>query len=86
MEKISKKEIRNVIADLIQNALIKVKLAEPSDRTKKYLVKLSHKLSSVVHDEIKKQAKQKTKALKAVDEDKLLKTNVKVKKKRGDVE
>ena len=84
MEKISKKEIRKFLADLIENTLIKVKLSVPSDKTKKQLVKLSHKLSNVIHDEIKKQAKQSTKALKAVNEDKFLKTRIKVKKKNGD--
>jgi hypothetical protein len=73
MEKISKKEVRAIVANLIETSLLKVKLPEPSEKAKKSLVKLSKKISELLHDEIKKQAKKDKKALKAVDEAKLLK-------------
>lgn len=81
MDKISKKDIRKVVAELIEGSLRTVKLSVPSEKTKKSLIKLSKKLSSVLHDEIKKQEKENKRALKKIDEDKLVRTIKKLKKK-----
>lgn len=83
MDKLSKKEIRTVVAELIESSLRAVKLSTPSDKTKESLIKLSKKLSSVLHDEIKKQAKENKKALKKIDENKLVKTIKKLKAKKA---
>ena len=82
MDKTSKKEIRKMVAELIEGSLRAVKLSVPSDKTKESLIKLSKKLSSVLHDEIKKQEKLKKKALREIDEAKLVKTIKKLKSKK----
>ena len=77
MEKISKKEIRKVVTDLIEKSIGAIKLSDPSDKTKKSLIKLSRRFSTLLHDELKKQARLKTKALKKINENKLVKKLVK---------
>ena len=72
MKKFSKKEIRKVVANLIESALSEVNLRVPSDKTKKALVKLSRKLSTLLDDEIKKQKKLQKKALKKINENYLI--------------
>jgi len=80
MEKLKKDEIRKIVAELIEGSLRAVKLSTPSNKTKESLIKLSKKLAGVLHDEVKKQAKEKKKALKKVDEEKLVRTIKKLKK------
>jgi len=81
MDKISKKEIRKVVADLIESSLHTIKLSNPSDKTKESIIKLSRKFASVLHDEIKKQVKQKKKDLKKINENPIVKTIKTIKKK-----
>lgn len=80
MDRIKKDEVRKIVAELIESSLRAIKLTVPSDKTKKSLIKLSKKLSIVLHDEMKKQSKEKKKALKKIDENKLVKTIKKLKK------
>lgn len=80
MDKIKKGEIRKIVAEIIEGSLRAVKMSTPSNKTKESLVKLSKKLSAVLHDEIKKQAKDRKKALKKVDEEKLVRTIKKLKR------
>ena len=81
MDKLKKDEIRKIVAEIIEGSLRAVKLSTtPSNKTKESLIKLSKKLASVLHDEVRKQAKDKKKALKKVDEEKLVRTIKKLKK------
>ena len=80
MDKLKKDEIRKIVAELIEGSLRAVKLSTPSNKTKESLIKLSKKLAGVLRDEVKKQAKEKKKALKKVDEEKLVRTIKKLKK------
>jgi hypothetical protein len=79
MEKISKKDVRIAVTNLIEATLSAVKLSKLSGKAEKSLIKLSRKFATLLHDEIKKQIKAETKALKAIDEKELLK---KVKKEK----
>jgi len=74
MAKLKKDEIRKIVAEIIEGSLRAVKLSTPSNKTKESLIRLSKKLTAVLHHEIKKQAKEKKKALKKVDEKKLVRT------------
>lgn len=80
MDKLKKADIRKVVAEIIEGSLRAVKLSTPSNKTREALIKFSKKLSVILHDEIKKQAKDEKKALKKIDEAKLVRTIKKLKK------
>jgi len=80
MAKLKKNEVRKIVAEIIEGSLRTAKVSTPSNKTKEALIKISKKLTAVLHAEIKKQTKDKKKALKKVDEDKLVRAIKKLKK------
>ena len=57
MEKITKKEIRQIAEEAARNTLAKVKITTPAKKTSKKLPKISKKLSQVLKEEVKRERK-----------------------------
>ncbi len=67
MKKISKKEITHTVEEAMGTALEKLKISEPSKKTKKLLGKVSKKFSGQLNIEVKKlnkKAAQESKTIK----------------------
>lgn len=58
MNKITKKEISQMVEEAIGKALEKLKISTPSKKTKKLLGKVSKKFSGQLKEEVKKQNKK----------------------------
>ena len=55
MQKITKKEIRQIAEEAVRNTLAKLKITTPSKKTSKRLPKISKKLSKVLKKEVKRE-------------------------------
>ena len=62
MKKISKKEILSAVEEVIQQALTKFEIADPSKKTKKLVENVSRKVSGRIKTEVKRKFKKDRKA------------------------
>lgn len=86
-EKHSKKALRSLINDSMQEAITRLELPAPTKKIKKLISGNAKKLASIYADKIKREEKKKKKAerfmLEAVNGDAKKKKKVKVKKISG---
>jgi RNase P subunit RPR2 len=62
MEKISKKDIKNVVDAVLTQALTKLEIAEPSKKTKKLVDSVSRKFAVQLKRDVKRKFKKERKA------------------------